>query len=164
MVMACLWEAHVQAIRLELAGWAMLWQACKRTLKTLASVIFAGLLPLALIALMLPPMYSCHTSDRVKVSIALSSISELRREIEHRASTAKTLKDAGLGLTLQKPEGKSLSNGFVLENGAIVLVLEDPPAAVLFTPELADANSGAVQWSCRGYPSKSVPATCRVPR
>jgi len=161
MLMACLWEAHAQALRMGLAGKGMLSHVCKRTLKTLLSVIFSGLLPFVLLGLLLPS-YACY-SDRARVTGAMAETSELRHEIERRASTAKTLKDSGLGLEVSKTEGKFRSNGFVLENGSVVLVLEEPPAAVLFTPQLVDANSGAIEWSCRGYPAKSMPTKCRVP-
>lgn len=163
MMMACLWEAHVQTIRTHSQDRRMwLWQFCKRALKTLLRVAFTGLLPFVLLGLLLPS-YACY-SDRARVTGAMAETSELRHEIERRASTAKTLKDSGLGLEVSKTEGKFRSNGFVLENGSVVLVLEEPPAAVLFTPQLVDANSGAIEWSCRGYPSKSVPARCRYPQ
>lgn len=167
MLMACLWEAHAQALRMGLAGKGMLWQVCKRALKTLLSVIFAGLLPLVLIGISLPG-YTCNAPDRAKVYEAIQvNTSELRREIERRASINKTLKGAGLGLTLPPRQDAALtarSNGLVLEDGIIVLVIEEPPTTVRFTPKLVNANSGAIEWSCRGYPAKSVPYKCREPQ
>jgi hypothetical protein len=165
MLMACLWEAHAQALRMGLTGKPMLWQLGKRTPKTLFSVALAGLLPLVLIGGLLPN-YSCNIAERAKVYNAIQlNIPELQREIEHRASVSKTLKGAGLGLTLPPHQEAftARSNGVVLEDGVIVLVMKEPPAAVLFTPKLVNAHSGAIEWSCRGYPAKSVPMKCREP-
>ena len=161
MLMACLWEAHAQALRMGLAGKGMLWQVCERTLGTLLSLTFAGLLPLVLIVGVIGVEgHTCHA--KVYDSIQVST-TELKREIERRASVNKTLKGAGVGLEFPKQQDRYPSNGFVLEDGAIVLVMEEPLAAVLFTPKLVDANSGAIEWSCRGYPSKSMPGNCREP-
>ena len=162
MVMACLWEAHVHAMPLHLASRRLLlWNICKRALRTFLSLAVAAIAGSALAGLFLPA-YQCYT-DRARVTAAIAQTSELRQEIEHRASVAKTLKSTGLGLMLPRLQGKSFSNGFVLENGAIALVIDEPPAALLFTPQLVDVNSGAIQWSCRGYPSKSMPVMCRAP-
>lgn len=161
MVMSCLWEAHAQALRIELAGKAMLWHVCQRALRTLLSVIVAGLLPVVLLMISLAN-YACY-ADRARVSEAIASITESRQEIERHTSVTKTLKGAGLGLEIPKPQGGPPSNGFILEDGAIVLVVKEPPAAVLFTPKLVDAHSGAIKWSCRGYPAKSMPMECREP-
>ena len=165
MLMACLWEAHAQALRMGLTGKPMLWRLGKRTPKTLFSVALAGLLPLVLIGGILP-YYSCNIADRAKVYSAIQlNIPELQREIERRASVSKTLKSAGLGLTLAPRQDTftARSNGFILEDGSIVLVIDEPPATVRFTPKLANANSGTLEWACRGYPAKSVPMKCREP-
>jgi hypothetical protein len=171
LVMACFWEAHVQTLPLHLASRAIrLWRICTRALRTLLSVAFAGLPIFVLIGIIIP-QYSCGLPDRVRVSKVSNTIrfntSALQREIERRASVTKTLKGAGLGLTLPPPRQDAaltaLSNGFVLEDGTIVLVIEEPPATVRFTPKLVDAHSGAIEWSCRGYPAKSVPMKCREP-
>lgn len=167
IVMACFWEAHVQTLPLHLASRAMLlWRICTRAFRTLLSVAFAGLPIFVLIGIILP-QYSCNAPDRARVYNAIQiNTSELQREIERRASVSKTLKGAGLGLTLAPRQDAALtarSNGFVLENGTIVLVIEEPPATVRFTPKLVDAHSGALEWACRGYPAKSMPAKCREP-
>lgn len=165
VLMACLWEAHAQALRMGLTGKSMLWQLGKRLPKTLFSVALAGLLPLVLIGGVLPN-YSCNMKDRAKVRNAIQlNIPELQREIERRATISKTLKGAGLGLTLAPRQDAFTgpANGFVLDNGSIVLVIDEPPATVRFTPKLVDAHSGTLEWACRGYPSKFVPTKCRVP-
>lgn len=161
MLMACLWEAHAQALRMGLEGKGMLWHVFKRTLKTLRSVIFSGLLPFVLVGIILP-QYSCYINQS-RVTAAIANTFEPRQEIERRASVNKTLKGAGLGLKFPILPESLLSGGFVLEDGVIVLVMEKPPAAVLLTPQLVDAHSGAIKWSCRGYPAKSMPARCRKP-
>jgi hypothetical protein len=170
LVMGCFWEAHVQILPLHLASRAMLlWRICMRAFRTLLSVAFAGLPIFVLIGIIIP-QYSCNLPDRARVSNAIGfNTSKLQREIERRASAAKTLKGAGLGLTLPQYQGPVLtalgvlSTGFVLEDGVIVLVIEEPPTTVRFTPQLVDAHSGAIKWSCRGYPAKSVPMKCREP-
>ena len=116
----------------------MLWQVCKRAFRTLRSVAVAGLLPLVLIGFLLPG-YACY-SDRARVTEAILKLSEPQQEIEYRASVNKTLKGTGVGLEFPQQQGRYPSNGFILENGAIALVMAEPPAAVLFTPKLVDAN------------------------
>ena len=167
MLMACLWEAHAQALRMGLTGKSILWQLGKRAPKTLFSVAVAGLLPLVLLGGVLGVnTHTCYV-ERAKVYEAIQvNTSELQREIERRASVTKTLKGSGLGLTLPPRQDAALtarSNGFVLENGVIVLVIEAPQATVRFTPKLVNSNSGAIEWACRGYPAKSVPMKCRIP-
>ena len=163
MVMACFWEAHVQALSLNPTNRVrLLLRVCKRALRTLLFLAVAALLSSVLVGIFLPA-YQCYT-QRARVAAAIvSGTAELRSEIDRRASATKTLKGTGLALKLPKGQGKQNLNGFILEDGAIVLVIEQPPAALLFTPRLLDMNSGVVQWSCRGFPEKSVPAECHDP-
>jgi len=162
MVMACLWEAHVHAMPHHLAsGLMLLWHVCKRALRTFFSLTVAAIVGSMLAGIFLSN-YHCYTG-RARVAAAIAQISELKLEIERRASIAKTLKGAGLGLAFPRRQGNYPSNGFILEDGVIVLVMEEPPTAVLFSPKLVDTTSGALEWACRGYPAKSVPSMCRVP-
>jgi hypothetical protein len=53
---------------------------------------------------------------------------------------------------------RRVNGGMVSKDGAIIVESEEPPAVIVLTPEM---KGEAVQWQCRGFPTKYMPATCR---
>lgn len=105
--------------------------------------------------LLIMPAYQCY-SPRAKVGEMVMSLSPLRAEVGSRLVQAQTLTDSGAGRLI--PISDRVAGGLVTAEGVIVVVSEDPPAAVVFTPTLAN---GTVSWTCSGFPERLVPTTCR---
>jgi hypothetical protein len=159
VVLACLWEAHVRTLLDQPSrGWRMLPRLLVRFVGTAWRLLLWMLLA-SLPVLILIPQYACYT-DRARFSEVLLLSSQLKNEITERIQRNKTLEHAGLGLKVQ-PHGR-LIGGLVSDNGVIFLVSEDPAAVVSLTPQLKNATTGELQWTCLGYPTRTMPAQCRA--
>jgi len=101
------------------------------------------------------PAYQCYTA-RAKVGELILGASPYRMGINERFAIQKTLQGIGNGLKVEK-KGK-IKGGFITSDGDIVLVSDDPLAVVLIRPT---PSKGELEWTCLGYPSQSMPGSCR---
>ncbi len=107
--------------------------------------------------LVLTPTYQCYT-ERAKMSEVILRASESRITISKRAEQANSLKNSGLGLTIEP--NKRVTAGTVSRDGTIIVSSEDPPGFVVLRPRM---ENGGVQWYCGGLPIKNMPVSCRQP-
>lgn len=159
-VCCCLWEAHARVL---LQGASSDWHLVQKTLFRAVRVLLSVIGRTVLIALpfvIFMPTYQCYT-PRAKVSELLLAASGYRTQINERAASGAPLSQIGSGLSL-KLEGK-VKGGFIGDNGTIVVMGDDPPAVLMFKPEIHDPKTGQLKWTCIGNPKNYMPVSCREP-
>jgi hypothetical protein len=158
-LMACVWEAHVRVLLdAKVKGLAMAIPLLARAVANSIFLLLAMMLIEVPVALVMPA-YQCYT-NRAKTAQLILEGSSLRTAIDDRVRTTRTLNQSGVGLEVKR-EGR-VAAGFVTDAGVIVLVSDEPAAVVMLTPQLASPGTGALQWSCLGYPEKLIPASCKT--
>ena len=157
-ICAVVWSNHVKVVRLSIeSGPSALWLVISGFFGdfiVLLLTIFVCALPI-FVAL---PTYSCG-GGRANISEIVLYAAQLRSEIDERAANVKTLSDIGHGMTV--PPFEKLRDGFITQDGVIILLSNDPVAAIVMTPKINDRITGKVEWTCRGMPIKLMPAMCR---
>lgn len=102
------------------------------------------------------PTVSCQ-NDRTKIAMMLVDTSAQRAEIAERIFQRGNVAEVGQGMVFT-PTNRAKA-GSIQNDGSIVVISDDPPAALLLVPSI-DA-SGEIQWTCKGVPEKAAPLSCR---
>ena len=151
-IFIALWTAHLRS--LGSVGWnrlrAVIVSATYDVLLLFGAVVLVAL-PISIVV----PEYDC-IGPRHKVGELILSTSSLRGEIGSRFSNGRSIKNIADGLTITP--GQRTKMGIVTADGTIIVIGDDPPAVVVFEPEVAE---GKIIWHCRGYPTDSMPLSCR---
>lgn len=149
-VTTSLWVAYF-ATR-EKAGWRRLgWcSAC-----VLYDMVF--LILVVLVGSIFTPAYQCYT-DRSKAVELVVAASAYKEAIAARAVAQQSVVGSGAGLSIE-PRGQ-MRGGAISRDGVISLYSEEPPALVELTPTW---DGTAVEWTCAGFPLKSMPLLCKNP-
>jgi Tfp pilus assembly major pilin PilA len=136
-------------------NWRVVAIALSGTLYDLLSLVLL-LIVIGIPIAIFTPHYQCYT-PRSRVVTMVGQVSPMREEIGTRILQNKSVTGSGEGLKV-KAEGQ-IKAGFVTKDGAIVVLSENPSAAVMFAPDF-DSN-GTVTWKCIGSPTKFMPIQCR---
>jgi len=122
-------------------------------------LVIAGLALIGFVAVsfVLPQMAGAEAKEAAQVLV--SGAEAAKQQVAAAAAKAGNLTGAGGGVKLaNKPDAKHGEFKWLVEaNGAIRGWNEKNAIEISMTPKL---EGGKVEWTCRGYPNASMPATC----
>ena len=123
-------------------------------LLVVAGVALVGFLAVAVV---LPQMQGGEVRDAAAVLV--SGANSAKNEVTAAAEKAGNLAGAGTNVKLApKSDPKYGELKWIVESGGMIRGWNEKNAIeVAMTPTLA---SGKVSWTCKGYPSQSMPVTC----
>ena len=132
-------------------------QSVYNVINIFSGVLYDLLVFFVVLVFLLYPMgtVDCYT-PKAKVSELIRATSQAQEEINKRISQHQSITAAGAGLQIEL-SGR-VKEGFISNDGVIVVAGEDPPAVVIFQPTFA---SGVVTWKCSGLPKKHMPSSCQ---
>jgi hypothetical protein len=124
-----------------------------------ALLVIAGLALIGFVAVsfVLPQMAGAEAKEAAAALV--SGAEAAKQQVAAAAAKAGNLTGAGGGVKLaNKPDPKHGEFKWLVEaNGAIRGWNEKNAIEISVTPKL---EGGKVEWTCRGYPNASMPASC----
>src|SRR5262245_36082146 len=124
-----------------------------------ALLVIAGLALVGFVAVsfVLPQMAGSEAKEAAQVLVA--GAEPAKQQVADAAAKAGNLTGVGAGVKLaNKPDAKFGEFKWIVENnGAIRGWNEKNAIEISVTPKM---EAGKVDWTCRGYPNASMPASC----
>jgi hypothetical protein len=124
-----------------------------------ALLVIAGLALVGFVAVsfVLPQMAGAEAKEAAQMLVAGADAA--KQQVADAATKAGNLTGAGGGVKLApKPDAKHGEFKWIVEaNGAIRGWNEKNAIEISVTPKL---EAGKLEWTCRGYPNASMPASC----
>ena len=124
-----------------------------------ALLVIAGLALVGFVAVsfVLPQMAGAEAKEAAQTLVAGAEAA--KQQVAAAATKAGNLTGAGSGVKLApKPDAKYGEFKWIVEaNGAIRGWNEKNAIEISVTPKL---EGGKIDWTCRGYPNASMPASC----
>jgi hypothetical protein len=122
-------------------------------------LVIAGMALVGFVAVsfVLPQMAGAEAKEAAQTLVAGAEAA--KQQVAAAAAKAGNLTGSGGGVKLaSKPDAKYGEFKWIVEaNGAIRGWNEKNAIEISVTPKL---EGGKVEWTCRGYPNASMPATC----
>jgi hypothetical protein len=124
-----------------------------------ALLVIAGLALIGFVAVsfVLPQMAGSEAKEAAQMLV--TGAEAAKSQVAAAAAKAGNLSGAGAGVKLaNKPDAKLGEFKWIVEaNGAIRGWNEKNAIEISVTPKL---EGGKIDWTCRGYPNASMPASC----